>query len=101
MSSEDRVLLFAFKYITLRREEKLQCDCTNIVSCDLVYKDIYFYYIYFYYRCVIHNCILCNGCTIEEGTELKDCIVGANHVVKSGSQYSREVLTDADRLIEI
>ncbi|KAM0733838.1 Translation initiation factor eIF2B subunit gamma [Formica fusca] len=52
-------------------------------------------------RCVIHNCILCNGCTIEEGTELKDCLVGAQHIVTSGSQHSREVLTDADRLIEI
>ncbi|KAL6257374.1 hypothetical protein P5V15_010947 [Pogonomyrmex californicus] len=52
-------------------------------------------------RCVIHNCILCNGCIIEEGTELKDCLVGAQHVVTSGSQHSREVLTEADRLIEI
>jgi len=52
-------------------------------------------------RCIIHNCILCNGCTIEEGTELKDCLVGAQHIVTSGSQHSREVLTDADRLIEI
>jgi len=55
----------------------------------------------FFYRCVIHNCILCNGCTIEEGTELKNCLVGAQHVVKSGSQHFHEVLTDADRLIEI
>ncbi|XP_014472664.1 PREDICTED: translation initiation factor eIF-2B subunit gamma isoform X2 [Dinoponera quadriceps] len=52
-------------------------------------------------RCVVHNCILCNGCVIEEGTELKDCLVGAQHVVVSGSQHSREVLTDADKLIEI
>lgn len=52
-------------------------------------------------RCVIHNCILCNGCIIEEGTELKSCIVGADYVVKSDSQHSHEVLTDADRLIEI
>ncbi|KAG7212412.1 hypothetical protein KM043_012729 [Ampulex compressa] len=51
--------------------------------------------------CVLHNCILCNGCVIEEGTELKDCLVGAQHVVASGSQHSREVLTDADKLIEI
>ncbi|XP_031829988.1 eukaryotic translation initiation factor 2B subunit gamma [Nomia melanderi] len=52
-------------------------------------------------RCVIHNCILCNGCVIEEGAELKDCVVGPQHVVTSGSQHSREVLTDADKLIEI
>ncbi|XP_012223727.1 translation initiation factor eIF2B subunit gamma [Linepithema humile] len=52
-------------------------------------------------RCVIHNCILCNGCIIEEGTELKDCLVGAQHLVISGSQHSREVLTDANKLIEI
>ncbi|KAG5325456.1 EI2BG factor, partial [Pseudoatta argentina] len=52
-------------------------------------------------RCVIYNCILCNGCTIEEGTELKNCVVGAQQIVKSGSQHSHEVLTDADRLIEI
>lgn len=52
-------------------------------------------------RCIIHNCILCNGCIIEEGSELKDCLVGAQHVVTSGSQHSREVLTDADKLIEI
>ncbi|XP_029155359.1 translation initiation factor eIF-2B subunit gamma [Nylanderia fulva] len=52
-------------------------------------------------RCIIHNCILCNDCIIEEGTELKDCLVGAQHIVTSGSQHSREVLTDADRLIEI
>ncbi|XP_033330331.2 eukaryotic translation initiation factor 2B subunit gamma [Megalopta genalis] len=51
-------------------------------------------------RCVIHNCILCNGCIIEEGTELKDCVVGSQHIVASGSQHSREVLTDADKLIE-
>ncbi|XP_054009721.1 translation initiation factor eIF-2B subunit gamma [Hylaeus anthracinus] len=52
-------------------------------------------------RCVIHNCILCNGCIIEEGTELKDCVVGSQHLVTSGSQHTREVLTDADKLIEI
>ncbi|CAL1681319.1 unnamed protein product [Lasius platythorax] len=52
-------------------------------------------------RCVIHNCILCNDCTIEEGTELKDCLVGAQHIVTSGNQHSREVLTHAHRLIEI
>lgn len=52
-------------------------------------------------RCVIHNSILCNGSVIEEGTELKDCIVGAQHIVASGNQHSREVLTEADRLIEI
>ncbi|CAL1681331.1 unnamed protein product [Lasius platythorax] len=52
-------------------------------------------------RCIIHNCILCNGCTVEEGSELKDCLVGAQHIVTSGSQHYREVLTDADRLIEI
>ncbi|XP_076758003.1 eukaryotic translation initiation factor 2B subunit gamma [Xylocopa sonorina] len=51
-------------------------------------------------RCVIHNCILCNGCVIEEGTELKNCVVGVQHVVTSGSQHSREVLTDPDNLIE-
>lgn len=52
-------------------------------------------------RCVIHDCILCNGSIIEEGTELKNCIVGAQHVVTSNSQHSQEVLTEADRLIEI
>lgn len=52
-------------------------------------------------RCVIQNCILCNGCVIEEGAELKDCLVGPQHVVTSGSQHSREVLTDPDKLIEI
>ncbi|XP_043504412.1 translation initiation factor eIF-2B subunit gamma [Polistes fuscatus] len=52
-------------------------------------------------KCSIHNSILCNGSIIEEGTELKDCIVGAQHVVISNSQHSREVLTEADRLIEI
>ncbi|XP_034184754.2 eukaryotic translation initiation factor 2B subunit gamma [Osmia lignaria lignaria] len=52
-------------------------------------------------RCAIHNCILCNGCVIEEGTELKDCIVGPQHTVIAGSQHSREVLTDPDKLIEI
>ncbi|KAK2587569.1 hypothetical protein KPH14_003697 [Odynerus spinipes] len=52
-------------------------------------------------RCVIHNSILCNGSIIEEDAELKDCIVGDQHVVTSGSQHSREVLTEADRLIEI
>lgn len=52
-------------------------------------------------RCVIRNCILCNGCVIEEGTELKDCVVGPQHLVTSGSQHSREVLTDPDKLIEI
>ncbi|XP_076652876.1 eukaryotic translation initiation factor 2B subunit gamma [Halictus rubicundus] len=50
-------------------------------------------------RCVIHNCILCNGCVIEEGTELKDCVVGPQHVV--AGHHSREVLTDADEVIEI
>lgn len=52
-------------------------------------------------RCVIQNCILCNGCVIEEGAELKDCLVGGQHVVPAGTQSSREVLTNADRLIEI
>ncbi|XP_017876049.1 translation initiation factor eIF-2B subunit gamma [Ceratina calcarata] len=52
-------------------------------------------------KCVIQNCILCNGCVIEEGTELKDCLVGPQHIVTSGSQHSREVLTDPDKLIEI
>ncbi|CAK9826665.1 Translation initiation factor eIF-2B subunit gamma [Anthophora retusa] len=52
-------------------------------------------------RCVIHNCILCNNCVIEEGTELKDCVVGPQYVVTPGSQHSREVLTDEDKLIEI
>ncbi|CAL1681513.1 unnamed protein product [Lasius platythorax] len=52
-------------------------------------------------RCIIHSCILCNGCTVEEDSELKDCLVGAQHIVISGSQHYREVLTDADRLIEI
>ncbi|XP_046830760.1 translation initiation factor eIF-2B subunit gamma [Vespa crabro] len=52
-------------------------------------------------RCAIYNSILCNGSIIEEGTELKNCIVGAQHVVTSNSQHSREVLTEADRLIEI
>ncbi|XP_012144904.2 eukaryotic translation initiation factor 2B subunit gamma isoform X2 [Megachile rotundata] len=51
--------------------------------------------------CVIQNCILCNCCFIEEGTELKDCIVGPQHTVTAGSQHSREVLTDPDKLIEI
>ncbi|XP_034942410.1 translation initiation factor eIF-2B subunit gamma [Chelonus insularis] len=52
-------------------------------------------------RCIIQNCILCNGCTIEEGTELKDCLVGAHHTVSKGSNHSREVLTEMDRLMEI
>ncbi|KAK9305587.1 hypothetical protein QLX08_003375 [Tetragonisca angustula] len=52
-------------------------------------------------RCIIQNCILSSGCIIEEGTELKDCIVGYKQVVSAGSQYSREVLTDADDLIVI
>ncbi|XP_057318108.1 translation initiation factor eIF-2B subunit gamma [Microplitis mediator] len=52
-------------------------------------------------RCVIQNCILCNGCTVEEGCELKDCLVGAQHIVRQGSNHSREVLTEADRFMEI
>ncbi|XP_066582702.1 translation initiation factor eIF2B subunit gamma [Prorops nasuta] len=52
-------------------------------------------------RCVIQNCILCNGCIIEEGTQLKDCLVGAQHVVKADSNHSREMLAEADQLIEI
>jgi translation initiation factor eIF-2B subunit gamma len=61
--------------------------------------DVHFLLIF--YRCVIENCILCNDCVIEEETELKDCLVGAHHVVPSGSQHTREVLTDIDRLMEI
>lgn len=54
------------------------------------------------FRCVITNCILCNGCIIEEGTELKDCLVGAGHIVQANSRHSGEVLTEADiRLMEI
>lgn len=50
---------------------------------------------------MIENSILCNGCVIEEGTELKYCLVGAQHQVPSGSNYLHEVLTNVDRLIEI
>lgn len=55
----------------------------------------------FFFRCVINNCILCNGCVIEEGTELKDCLVGDHHVVAADGRHNQEVLTDADRLMEI
>lgn len=50
-------------------------------------------------RCVIQNCILCSGCVIEEGAVLQDCVVvGPQHVA---GHHSHEVLTDADKLIEI
>ncbi|CAD6240576.1 GSCOCG00008854001-RA-CDS [Cotesia congregata] len=52
-------------------------------------------------RCVVQNCILCNGCIVEEGCELKDCLVGTEHVVRGGSNHSREVLTESDRFMEI
>lgn len=54
-----------------------------------------------FFSCVITNCILCNGSTIEEGSELKDCIVGAQHTVSAGSRHSHEVLTDFANLMEI
>lgn len=61
---------------------------------------IYIYCILFF-RCAITNSILCNGCVIEEGTTLKNCLVGAKFTVPSGGDYSHEMLTDADELMEI
>ncbi|XP_063230797.1 translation initiation factor eIF2B subunit gamma isoform X2 [Bacillus rossius redtenbacheri] len=50
---------------------------------------------------VLSNCIVCDEAVINSRVDLKDCLVGSNHVVLPGAKHANEMLTDVDTLMEI
>lgn len=53
-----------------------------------------------YFRVALENCIVSDGVTIEHGCQIKGCLIGSHHVVPEQSEYTNEVLTESDRLME-
>lgn len=41
----------------------------------------------FHASCALVNCVLCDEAVVEDGCELKDCLVGSHHTVPSGGKY--------------
>lgn len=51
-------------------------------------------------RVALENCIVCDGAIIESNSQLKNCLIGSNHIVPEKSEHTNEVLTKTDRLME-
>lgn len=45
--------------------------------------------VFLFFRCIIENCIICEESVIEDGCNIKDCLVGSHHVVQTASKSTR------------
>lgn len=52
-------------------------------------------------KVALENCIVCNGAVIKSGSTIKNCIIGSQHLVPEESVHTNEILTVADRLMEL
>ncbi|KAJ8920028.1 hypothetical protein NQ315_011678 [Exocentrus adspersus] len=73
---------------------------TEVSSFSRIFNSVVMNNVTIKEKVAIENCIVCEGVTIEKGCQLKGCLVGSHHLIPEGSEYSSEVLTDSDRLME-